>query len=195
MERDLAKHRRIDEITTGYLKRQLPVNIQRQIKQHVTRYYWMAASQAASESKQPSKQILWCTENLFALMQGRQKSACCFWRSEERSLSPFPGKQRGLFDSQSHCNWWANKSKLKMHWNYAGNKETMPALGSICTGQLGWCTASVNLGAPCVFLSTISSPRKHHMNASYRRSVRILKAVICLQQHYLTVFGNFSTGC
>lgn len=109
-EWDLAKHRR-DEIITCYLNRQLPVNMQRWIKQDIKRYYCEPVSLAASESKKPSKQIFWYTENLFALTQGRQKSVCYFWWSEETGLNPFPGIQKGLFDNQSHCNWWANKSK------------------------------------------------------------------------------------
>lgn len=61
------------------------------------------------------------------------------------------------------------QKQIQMHFNYAGNKETMHALRSICIRYLVWHKASVNPGVPCTFLSMRPRPRKDHMNFSYRR--------------------------
>lgn len=61
------------------------------------------------------------------------------------------------------------KCKYQMHLSNEGNKETTYLLKSICIRHPVQPPASINLGVPCVFLSTWLRPRKHHINLSYRR--------------------------
>lgn len=77
-------------------EQQLPVNMQRLIKQHVKRYYWMALSLAPLENQQSSKPNLMYWE--FVCFNARKKKLCVLFLKIWRDwLKPFPRDTKGSF--------------------------------------------------------------------------------------------------